>query len=389
MIEFSLYNPVELFFGVNSLEKVGESAKRFGTKAFVITGKESAFKYGYIEKLKKSLEGAGIKEIYVCRGVGTNPEDGVVNEISDLVVRGKYDFIVALGSGSVLDVAKAVSVVSSNEGYAWDYVLYPEGPRAVPFLNRPVICIPTTAGTGSEVDRYSVISNPKRKEKMVISHSLLYPKVSFVDPALTATLPPKLTALTAMDAFFHALESLTNKVDHPVAEMFSVKALELIKRWLPVAFEEPENLKAREALSLAATYGGYAIDMCRVALIHGMEHPLSAHYPSITHPEGLCALSLYVTKFNLEGVTKDKYATAVEVLGYGNNPYRIMDALIHFLENFGLPMNLKEFGVEKSSLEKMAEDTHYLYRRLLLINPREADLEDIYRIYEKAYEGEI
>lgn len=105
--------------------------------------------------------------------VEPNPTDQMVNEASAIVVENKIDYIVGLGGGSALDTAKAVSIVSSNEGYAWDYVNYPEGPRLIPYLNRPVICIPTTAGTGSEVNRYSVISNPKRKEKLVISHSEL------------------------------------------------------------------------------------------------------------------------------------------------------------------------------------------------------------------------
>ena len=312
----------------------------------------------------------------------------LVNEIAEEVIRSKPDFLIGIGGGSVLDVTKAVSIVASNEGYAWDYVNYPEGPNAMPYLNIPVICIPTTAGTGSEVNRYAVISNPKRKEKLVISHSLLYPKISFVDPSLLRSLSPKLTALTAMDAFFHALESFTNKLENPLAEMYAIEAIKLIWKWLPVAYEEPENLKARSFLAFASTLGGYAIDMKRVALIHGMEHPISAHYPKITHPEGLCALSLYVTKFNMEG-TKEKYEVITDLLGYGRSFYKILDILSYLLDRFDLPKNIRDLGVERNKIERLAEDTFILSRRLLNINPKEPTLDDIISMYEKAYEGEI
>ena len=197
------------------------------------------------------------------------------------MVKEKIDYIIGLGGGSSLDSTKAISIVSSNEGYAWDYVNYPEGPRLIPFLNRPVICIPTTAGTGSEVNRYSVLSNPIRKEKMVISHSLNYPRVAIIDPSLTVSMDRRLTALTGIDALMHALESLTNRLSNFFAEDLAIRAIQIIRRWLPVAIEEPENLQARSYMSYAAMLAGIAIDRKRVALIHGMDHPVSAHFPHI------------------------------------------------------------------------------------------------------------
>ncbi|MCS7285071.1 MAG: iron-containing alcohol dehydrogenase, partial [Hydrogenobacter thermophilus] len=192
MSEFEFYLPVEVVFGAGSVNKVGQIARRFGFKALVITGKKSTKENGALESVLDSLKKAGINEVLVFDRVETNPTDKLVNEASHIAVREKVDFIIGLGGGSSLDTAKAVSIVSSNEGYAWDYVNYPEGPRLIPFLNRPVICIPTTAGTGSEVNRYSVISNPIRREKLVISHSLNYPRVAIVDPELTVSMNPRL-----------------------------------------------------------------------------------------------------------------------------------------------------------------------------------------------------
>ncbi len=387
-MQFSVYNPVELIFGSGSLSKLRDTVKRFGDKAVIIVGKESAKKYGYLENVERLLKEGGVKEIKIFSGVMPNPEDWLVNKISDEVVREKADFIIGLGGGSVLDTAKAVSIVSANEGSAWDYVNYPEGPRALPYWNRPLICIPTTSGTGSEVNKYAVISNPKRKEKLVISHSLIYPRVSVVDPLLTLSMPPRLTTLTAMDAFFHALESFTNKVYHPVGDMYAMKTISIIKEYLPRVYEDPSYKEGREKLSLASTLGGYAIDFKRVGLIHGIEHPLSAHYPSVSHPEGLCALSLYVTKFNIKG-NREKYESVSDILGYGVKAEGVLKAIEDMLDTFNLPKTLSELGVKREDVYKIAEDTYYLSRRLFPINPVEPSFDDIVDICERAFEGRL
>jgi alcohol dehydrogenase/1,3-propanediol dehydrogenase len=293
-----------------------------------------------------------------------------------------------LGGGSALDTAKAISIVSSNEGSVWDYVKYPEGPRLVPYLNRPVICIPTTAGTGSEVDRFSVITNSIRKEKLVLSHSLNYPKVAIIDPELTLTMDRELTAITAFDALTHALESLTNRAENFMAEECSIKAVELIAKWLPVALEEPENYEAREKLSYASMLAGVAIDHLGVALIHAMEHPVSAHYPHVAHGLGLAILSPHITKFNYKG-NPEKYALFSKLMGYPEKPHKVVDALVDLLERIGLLKTLKDVGVEESMLDRLTEDVYMLSRHSFMINPVEPTLEDVRRLYQKAYEGEL
>lgn len=383
-MKFEFYLPVEVIFGVGSLNRLGEVARRFGFKAILVTGRQSARKSGALEKAIDSLKRHGVQEVLVFDEVEPNPTDTTVNQLSRLIVEEKVDFIVGLGGGSALDVAKASSLVSSNEGSAWDYVNYPEGPRLIPFLNRPVICVPTTAGTGSEVNRYSVISSPVRKEKMVISHSLNYPKAAIVDPELTVSMSRKLTAVTGVDAFMHALEAFTNRVEDTFADHLAITALSIIKEWLPIALEEPENLKARAQMSYAATLAGIAIDRKRVALIHGMEHPVSAHYPHVAHGEGLAALAPAVTEFNYRG-NPEKYKVVAEVLGCGSEPHRAVDCVVRFLEKVGLLITLKDLGVEKEKLERLAEDVYLLARGLFLINPVEPSIEDIYKLYEKAY----
>ncbi|WP_333784771.1 iron-containing alcohol dehydrogenase [Thermocrinis sp.] len=383
---FDFYLPVEIIFGRGRIKGLGEVAKRYGYRAIIITGRKSTKESGALDKALSSLKSWGAEKIIIYDKVEPNPTDKMVNEASQIVVEEKIDYIVGLGGGSALDTAKAVSIVSSNEGFAWDYVNYPEGPRLIPYLNRPVICIPTTAGTGSEVNRYSVISNPIRKEKLVISHSLNYPKVAIIDPKLCLSMSPKLTAITGVDAFMHALESLTNKVENPFADDLAIRALKIIKEWLPVAVAEPNNLKAREWMSYAAMLAGIAIDKKRVALIHGMEHPVSAHYPNIAHAEGLAALAPAITNFNYRG-NPEKYALFAEIMGYEPKPEKAVSAVADFLEKVGMRINLKDLGVEKEKLERLAEDTYMLSRGLFPINPVEPSMEDILKLYQQSYEG--
>ncbi|WP_340690548.1 iron-containing alcohol dehydrogenase [Hydrogenobacter thermophilus] len=386
MSEFEFYLPVEVVFGAGCVSKVGQIARRFGFKALVITGKKSTKENGALESVLDSLKKAGINEVLVFDRVETNPTDKLVNEASHIAVREKVDFIIGLGGGSSLDTAKAVSIVSSNEGYAWDYVNYPEGPRLIPFLNRPVICIPTTAGTGSEVNRYSVISNPIRREKLVISHSLNYPRVAIVDPELTVSMNPRLTAITGIDAFMHALESFTNRAYNPLADELAIRSAKIIKDWLPVAIEEPQNLKAREMMSYAAMLAGIAIDKKRVALIHAMEHPVSAHYPHVIHGEGLAALAPAITEFNYRG-NPEKYELFAEALGYPRKAFKAVDVVIDLLQKVNLRVSLKSLGVRRESIEKLAEDVCLLSWTSFHLNPVEPSQEDIYRLYDRAYEG--
>jgi len=385
-MNFDLYLPVEVIFGVGSVNKVGEVGRRFGYRVLIATGKKSTKENGALDRVVESLNRNGAEEIIIFDQIEPNPTDKSVNLASEIVVKEKIDYIIGLGGGSSLDSTKAISIVSSNEGYAWDYVNYPEGPRLIPFLNRPVICIPTTAGTGSEVNRYSVLSNPIRKEKMVISHSLNYPRVAIIDPSLTVSMDRRLTALTGIDALMHALESLTNRLSNFFAEDLAIRAIQIIRRWLPVAIEEPENLQARSYMSYAAMLAGIAIDRKRVALIHGMEHPVSAHYPHIAHAEGLSALGVAITDFNYKG-NPEKYALFAELMGYKPEPHMAVKALEDFLEKVGLRLSLKELGVEREKIERLTEETYMLSRGLFPINPVEPTMEDIYKLYERAYEG--
>ncbi|MEN3033637.1 MAG: iron-containing alcohol dehydrogenase [Aquificaceae bacterium] len=385
-MNFEFYLPTEVIFGPGSLKRLGDVSRRFGSRALLITGKASSKKNGALMRAIEYMKKSSIEEILVFDEVEPNPSTEIVRKASEIAIRERVDFIVGLGGGSSLDCAKAVSIVSSNEGSAWDYVNYPEGPRLVPYVARPTILIPTTAGTGSEVNSYSVISNSIRKEKLTISNSLLYPKVAIIDPELTISMDQNLTATTGVDAFTHALEALTNRVEDFFASELAIKSLKYIKSWLEVAIQEPQNIKARTYMSYASMLAGMAIDRKKVALIHGLEHPVSAHYPFIAHADGLAALGPSVTRFN-HSSNQEGYALFARLMGEEEKAHRAIDAHEKFLEKINKRITLKDLGVERQSLQRLSQDAAYLAQRLIFINPRLATEEDILSLYENSYEG--
>ncbi len=366
------------------LNEAGKLIANTGSKALIVTGRESTKKSGALQSLTDSMIESGIEEILLYDKIFPNPSYKVVDAGAEIACKQNVDLIVGIGGGSSLDAAKAIALVSASRGSSWDYVNYPEGSVRKPEKSKPLVCIPTTAGTGSEVNRYAVINNPEKREKMVISHSLCYPKIAVIDPLLTLSMSRELTAITGFDALIHALEALTNRVTNKIAQEFAVKAIKLIGRWLPIAVFDPQNLEAREKMSYASMLAGIAIDQMGVALIHAMEHPISGHFPEIPHGKGLSALAVAVTEFNVRG-NPEGYALFSRLMGYENTPLGAIKALEDFIEFLKLPKNLKSLGLKEDSLEILAKDVVRLSDRSLRVNPVEVTEKDILQIYKRAY----
>ncbi len=378
---FNYYMPVDIHFGFGAISKVGEIARRFGFKGLIVCG-NSAKRLGYLDKVVSNLVINNIRDIIVFDEIEPNPTDIAVNKGALIASSNQVDFIIGLGGGSVLDAAKAIAIVSSNEGFAWEYVNYPEGPKSIPYYTRPVIAIPTTAGTGSEVNKYSVLSNPNRKEKIAIAHSLNYPKVAIVDPELTMSMDKDLTATTGIDAFYHALESYTNKLENKIAEDFAVKAIKIIFDWLLIAYHEPQNKEARLNMSYAAMIAGIAIDQKRAGLIHSMEHTVSGRFPKIAHAKGLSALGYYITLFNIKKAPQ-KYQRLAEELGL-KDEHELLNKLKELTIALSLPRSLKDLGLaqDEDIINDLAEDVHFTARGVFNINPADITEEDVRNIYK-------
>lgn len=233
MKDFVFNMPTRVLFGTGQLGHLHEQ-KLPGKKALIVTSNgQSTKKYGYLARTEKELELAGVEHALFDE-VRPNPTRENVMDGAKAVKENGCDFVVALGGGSVMDCAKCIALMVTNPGDIWDYSLSSQGGKKnAEFDAIPIVAITTSAGTGSEVDFAAVISNKDTKEKTGIFYPSMFPTISIVDPDLMMSVPPKFTAYQGMDAFFHASESVINKNEHVVAEMFALKAIELISKYLP------------------------------------------------------------------------------------------------------------------------------------------------------------
>jgi len=267
MWEFQL--PTKIIFGRGSIDRVWENVDK--KKVLLVTGK-SGFREQAARKIRKQLSSA---EIAVYDKVEPNPTYQNVDEGVELLGDAGGQMVIALGGGSVIDTAKLIASLAVNKGDAYDYAF--RGKR-IERKGLPVIAIPTTAGTGSEVTPFAVISDKEKKLKAPVRNRYLFPKVAVVDPQLTASMPKELTASTGADALAHALEALWSKKAGPITDYLALRAVKIIFENLKKACEEPENMDVREEMSLASLLGGMAISNAWTGPAHAISYPFTSHF---------------------------------------------------------------------------------------------------------------
>ena len=273
---FDIHQPVHVRFGVGVIEQLGKSVKQYGDKAMIVTGKSSAKNTGILARVEGQLQRAGIASV-VFAEVTPNPEYRIADAGAQLAREFGCDFLIGLGRGSSIDTAKAIAIGACNEGSVWEYVENKPAGNKYPVTALPVVVLITNAGTGSEVNRFAVLSNANTMEKAGITSPYIYPKLSLVDPELMISVPPRVTAESGLDIIFQALEAYVNKLANPVADIYVEAAIKLVYENLTLAYRDSSNLKARSNLALASVVGGMANDQVPSVLLHAMEHPVSGH----------------------------------------------------------------------------------------------------------------
>jgi len=245
MQEFNFFLPTKVYFGKGTLRKIGEETVKLGGKVMVVTGKTSARKTGILQKVENSLKKEKIETI-LFEQVEPNPSFETVKKGVEISRREKIEVIVALGGGSPMDTAKAIALLSTNSLPLEQYI----GQDKVKKPLLPLVAIPTTAGTGSEVTKYAVLTNKGKTppQKEVIGDAHLFPKIAILDPELTLSLPPSITADTGVDALSHAIEGFSSNRAQPFADLLALESIKLIFRYLPEAIKNPHNLEARSYL---------------------------------------------------------------------------------------------------------------------------------------------
>jgi alcohol dehydrogenase class IV len=395
---WTFHSAGSLIFGRNAVARLGEVAQRLGARRVLVVTDRHLEAAGLLERVVKPLQAAQAT-VEVYNGGVPEPPFSVALDCTEVARAFRPEVIVGLGGGSNMDIAKLTATLLAHGGTPADYV----GDDRIPGPVHPLICIPTTSGTGSEVSAAGTYTDTANHVKVGMLSNFLRPKVAVVDPLLTVSCPRKVTADTGIDALTHAIEAHT-AVDneafppgertvyqgrHPLADLFAEKAIRLIGQYLVRAVRDGSDLEAREGMALAATLAGLAFSNAGVALVHAMEYPVGGA-THCSHGEGNGLLLPFVMRFNLPTRPR-QFANVAAWLGEDvaglsaeQAGERAIAAVERLKAQIGIPGRLRELGVREEQLRGFAEKAHSL-KRLLRVNPRACTVEDVEAIYRAAY----
>jgi len=386
---FSFSTAQKVIFGTGSVSQIAEEVRRIGGKKLVVLTDPGIVKLGLDVKLTAHLDKKGL-EYGVWSNVEPEPTVDCCRQAVDFVKRGGYDSVVGFGGGSSLDVAKAAAILLTNKGSLTDYLGKPE---SIPNLPAKLILCPTTAGTGSEVSNAAVFVVPEEKMKYVLYSSYLYPNVVILDPDLTKTMPPKITAQTGIDALCHAIEGYVSLNSSPLTEMFSEKAIKLISDNLRVAYANGSDTKARENMLLASYLAGLSFGNAGTVLGHavGYAYGFELHIP---HGLSIGITMPYVLEYNATA-DLEKHVKIASLLGENVEGLPLRDAAFKAAEAFkkllleiDFPISIKEVGAKEDMIPTLAENVFKSVSHVAR-NPRRITKDDMVELFKKAIEGRL
>ena len=384
--KFTVTQPTQIRFGVGVINDLAQAVQDLGGKKVLLVVDPNLKAVGLLGSITGPLEGNGIKyEIFDH----VDPEPGLklADKGKALAAKAKCDCVIGVGGGSAMDVAKAISILLTNGGKAEDYL----GLGKIKKPGVPKIMVPTTAGTGAEVTFTAVFINEKTKSKGGMNGDPLYPDIALLDPALTLTLPQKVTAAPGIDAFTHALEAFVSTQSHAISDMYALEAISLISGNLAMAYANGGNLEARTAMLMGSLLGGKALATAGVGLVHAMAYPLGGMF-NIPHGLANAVLLPFVVDYNIIG-SPEKFARIATVMGYDVDdlPLReagqvAVEAVYDLNGDVEIPRSLDELGIPADKIPEMAKIA-LTVTRPVENNPRKPSLEDVIRVYEIAHKG--
>lgn len=377
--------PTELIMGKGCSEKIGSKMQELNIQKVFLVIDKGVYKAGVIEGIFYSLQKAGI-EFDIYSEIDGEPSTQMIESVTVLVKKNQCDAVIGVGGGSSLDTAKAVACMVTNEGKIFDYA----GIGKIKNKPLPIIAVPTTAGTGSEATYWSVLTDKETNFKTGVGGWELMPNVAIVDPLLTKSMPPKVTAFTGMDALTHALESYVCKVTQPISEALAIHSMKLIARSLRIAVADGDNIAAREDMLMGSLLAALAFNVTRLGLAHALVSPLGAHF-NIPHGLGNAILLPHVMEFNVMA-NPDKFAEIAEIFEENTTGLSSMEAgmksviaIKKLMGDIGLKDGLKDFGVREENLRQIAEEA--IKSGNVAVNPRCTRVEDLIMILQKAMNG--
>lgn len=349
--------PSHVFVGKEALKEAIPYMKEYGNRAFIVTGKHVA-KSPMMEQLKKELENANIA-YYVYDGITGEPTDEMIEEGVLLYRKTCSKFLIGMGGGSPLDSAKAIAAMSVNEGSICDY-----NGKEITGQVPPIVAIPTTAGTGAEATKFTIITDQKQDIKMLLRGECLVPEIAIINYCYTLDMPKSVTAATGLDALTHAVEAYTSKKATPLTDVYAVSAVKRIAEYLPKAYRNGYDEEAREQMALAAFEAGICINNSSVTIVHGMSRPIGALF-HIPHGLSNAMLIGECLEFALDGAY-DRFALLGREIGAATNGDSDREAAEEFIKKIREICSicevstLKGYGVREEEflavVDKMAQD---------------------------------
>lgn len=389
---FHVYIPTRFIFGNNRLDELHQQ-KLPGKKAMIaISNGQSVHKNGTLTRTEEQLKLAGIKTTLFAQ-IGANPTKGVIMDGAKFARDNSCDFIVALGGGSVMDASKAIAMMATNDGDLWDYVSGGTG-KGLPMNHEPlpVVCITTTAGTGSEADQWGVVTNEETNEKIGVGgYDSLFPVLSVIDPELMKSVPPKFTAYQGFDALFHATESYISSFASIMSDMYALTAIENVGKYLARAVKNGNDMEAREHMAFANMISGMVMTISVTTAEHSLEHAMSAYHPSLPHGAGLIMISKAFYKFFIEKhACDDRFVRMAQALGMkdASKPEDFITMLVKLQEDCGVAnLKMSDYGITRDELDTLARNARETMGGLFAANPCEMTHDDCVAILEKSYQS--
>ena len=372
----------EYIYGTGSRELVSRYAQNLELSKIMLVTDKGVKKAGWSDEVRQYLTDDGIETI-IYDEVSPNPRDYEVMKGADIFLEQGCDSIVAVGGGSVMDCAKGIGIVVSNQ----KHILSFEGVDMIFIPPPPLICLPTTAGTSADVTQFCIITDTKKMVKIAIISKMTIPDVSLIDPEMTLTMPLTLTVETGLDALTHAIEAFVSNAHSPMTDLNSLEAIRLINKNLPKVFENPERMEYREPMMLGSLYAGLAFSNASLGAVHAMAHSLGGLKDL---PHGLCNTILLdkVIDYNFDAASSRyrKIADVFNLKATKPSDQLVRDDLNKFIKDIkqqlGVDKKLSELGLLETDIPSLS--AHAINDACIVTNPKKASLQDLKRIYEKA-----
>lgn len=388
-MNFNFFNPTRILFGVGMLNQLHSQVLPGKKALLLISNGKSARLNGSLDRTREQLEKAGV-EYAVFDKIMENPYKNVIMEGAAFARENSCDFIVALGGGAVLDSSIAIAAMATHPGDLWDYVYGGTG-KGQPLQNPglPIVTITTTAGTGSEVNCWGVISNADTNEKIGFGAVELNPVLAIVDPELMKTIPSQYTAFQGFDALFHNTEVMISNGVNILSETIALSSIENIAKYLPCAVKDGNDLEAREHIAYGSTMAGIAMQLTSTTAKHSMEHSMSAYHHNLPHGAGLIMISKAFYEFFIERHACDEqFVKMAKAMGIAdaNKPEDFITALVKLQEECGVAdLKMSDYGFKREESMTLAKGARSMQGGLFAANPCEMTDEDCAGIFDKSY----